>query len=122
MYYLGGSQNILGVNVSVHSVLLGLEAGYGSKFGPLSLRGTVGIGNIETDASPGNSISGLYTAPNATSGSATVIATSVADSTRSGKATVSLTATVKVACVNARTLKPQRLPAVLTTLLSSEKL
>jgi acyl-CoA thioesterase FadM len=33
-----------------------------------------------------------------------------------------VTATVKVACVNARTLKPQRLPAALTALLSSEKL
>jgi hypothetical protein len=47
MYYLGGSQN----GLSAHSVLLGVEAGYGSKIGPLSLRGTVGIGNIETDVS-----------------------------------------------------------------------
>jgi hypothetical protein len=61
----------------VHSVLLGVEGGYGSKFGPLSLRGTVGIGNIETDASGslaigGNSVplsgsnNGLYIEPGVT--------------------------------------------------------
>jgi hypothetical protein len=67
MYYLGGSQDVLGTSVSVHSVLLGFEAGYGSKFGPLSLRGTVGIGNIETDVSGGfPSNNGLYIEPGVT--------------------------------------------------------
>jgi hypothetical protein len=66
MYYLGESKSVLGVSVSAHSVLLGLEAGYGSKFGPLSLRGTVGIGNIETDGSPGTTTNGLYIEPGVT--------------------------------------------------------
>jgi hypothetical protein len=41
-------------------------------------------------------VNGLYTAPNSTSGTATVIATSAADSTKSASATVTLTGTVTV--------------------------
>jgi hypothetical protein len=78
MYYVGESKDVtvLGVTASgkAHSVLLGFEAGYGSKLGPLSLRGTVGVGNIETDYSgsfagyQGNlpSQNGLYIEPGVT--------------------------------------------------------
>jgi hypothetical protein len=77
MYYLGESKSVtvLGTtfSASAHSVLLGLEAGYGSKLGPLSLRGTVGVGNIESDGSGGiagspfsGSHNGLYVEPGVT--------------------------------------------------------
>jgi hypothetical protein len=55
MYYFGGSQN----GVSVNSTLLGVEGGYGSKLGPLTLRGTVGIGNIGTNVSVSGSVAGI---------------------------------------------------------------
>jgi hypothetical protein len=80
IYYLGESKTAsagaVSVSASAHSVLLGVEAGYGSKFGPLSLRGTVGIGNVETDFStsvsvpgfnfPSGSTNGLYIEPGVT--------------------------------------------------------
>jgi hypothetical protein len=69
IYYLGESKSVtsgpVSASVSAHSILLGLEAGYGSKIGPLSLRGTVGIGNIETDYSGGAAAPGFtLTIPN----------------------------------------------------------
>jgi hypothetical protein len=81
MYYLGASQNAsapgASSSFSVHSVLLGFEAGYGSKFGPLAIRGTVGVGNIESDysgslmfgsqgGSGSSSNNGLYVEPGVT--------------------------------------------------------
>ena len=82
MYYFGGSDNVqipLGTSVisaseSVHSLLYGVEGGYGSKFGPLALRGTVGVGNISTVFSysgsgvsaPSQTNNGLYIEPGVT--------------------------------------------------------
>jgi hypothetical protein len=82
IYYLGESKDVSSGGASAsfkaHSVLLGLEAGYGSKLGPLSLRATVGIGNIESDYTggamgggvtltiPPGSNNGLYIEPGVT--------------------------------------------------------
>jgi hypothetical protein len=77
IYYVGESKsasvNGISANFKAHSVLLGVEAGYGSGIGPLTLRGTVGIGNIETDYSGGlagfsgsSSNNGLYIEPGVT--------------------------------------------------------
>jgi hypothetical protein len=46
--YFGESQSVqtpVNVSTSVHSLLYGFEGGYGSKFGPITLRGQVGVGN-----------------------------------------------------------------------------
>jgi hypothetical protein len=51
MYYVGEDQRASGGS-SAHSVLLGVEGGVGSKLGPLTLRGTVGVGYIETHVAP----------------------------------------------------------------------
>ena len=63
IYYLGESKDVSAGGASAsfkaHSVLLGLEAGYGSKLGPLSLRATVGIGNIESDYSGAFAFAGV---------------------------------------------------------------
>ncbi len=82
MYYFGGSANeqvpvgtsVVSASASVHSLLYGVEGGYGSKFGPLALRGTVGVGNIATTGSfsgagvsfPSQTNNGLYIEPGVT--------------------------------------------------------
>jgi hypothetical protein len=81
MYYFGESKNIplplIGsVSESLSSVLLGVEGGYGSKLGPLTLRGTVGVGNLATSVSysgvpaganvPNTTYNGLYIEPGVT--------------------------------------------------------
>jgi hypothetical protein len=46
MNYFGESQTMAqGVSVSRHALHYGVEGGYGSKFGPLTLRAQVGVGN-----------------------------------------------------------------------------
>jgi hypothetical protein len=72
--YFGESQTVVGVKTSVHTLMYGFEGGYGSKFGPLTLRGQVGVGNAHgsIDVSggplPGGSVSNdtLYIEPGAT--------------------------------------------------------
>jgi hypothetical protein len=77
MYYFGGSSNVqiptgagvISVSESVNSLLYGVEGGYGTKLGPLALRGTVGIGNIGTTASASGvsqTQNGLYIEPGVT--------------------------------------------------------
>jgi hypothetical protein len=89
----------ISVTVTPGSVTLGAN---GTQTFVASVTGTpipqviwsLGAGSVGTLTATG--LSALYTAPNAASGSATVIATSVADSTRSAKAAVSLTGSLSV--------------------------
>jgi hypothetical protein len=67
MYYIGSSQDVASQagSISAHSVLYGIEGGYGTKLGPLTLRGQLGVGNFtisESGALSGNN-SNLYLEP-----------------------------------------------------------
>jgi hypothetical protein len=64
---------VTSVSTSEHALLYGFEGGYGSKFGPLTLRGQVGVGNYHEsfDVSVGSvqsssSHDSLYIEPGAT--------------------------------------------------------
>jgi hypothetical protein len=65
MYYLGGSQG----DVSSHSLMYGLEAGYDWKLTILTIRPQVGVGNFTgttTVNGSGGSSSNLYVEPGVT--------------------------------------------------------
>lgn len=68
--YFGESQSAAGITASGHALLYGVEGGYGSTFGPLTLRGTVGVGNIGETVSvtglPDATHNGLYIEPGVT--------------------------------------------------------
>jgi hypothetical protein len=67
MYYLGGSQSIAGENVSLHSVMYGLDLGYNFKVTILTIRPQLGLGNFTVSTSPGSvSKSNLYLEPGVT--------------------------------------------------------
>jgi hypothetical protein len=63
VYYFGSSQNeTLGgssTSVSVHSLLYGIEAGYGIKLTIVTLRAQLGVGNAEVTASGSSQIAGI---------------------------------------------------------------
>jgi hypothetical protein len=70
MYYIGSSQDVAsqGGSISAHSVLYGIEGGYGTSLGPLTLRGQLGVGNFtisESGALSGTN-SNLYLEPGVT--------------------------------------------------------
>jgi hypothetical protein len=73
-YYTGGSKDYFGVSVSEHSLMEGLQVGYGlTLLDLLTLRAQVGFGNYSLSASGGSSLStskgavGFTIAPNDTS-------------------------------------------------------
>ncbi len=67
MYYLGGSQNIAGVNESAHTLMYGLDLGYNFKVAILTIRPLLGLGNFTVTSNPGgNSASNLYLEPGVT--------------------------------------------------------
>jgi hypothetical protein len=53
MYYLGGSQTVLGESYSYHTLMYGVDLGYNFKIAILTIRPQVGIGNAQFTASGG---------------------------------------------------------------------
>jgi hypothetical protein len=70
VYYFGGGQNVLGVDTSVHSLMYGVEAGYGlTLLGLLTIRPQVGLGNFTLTSSvagQSHDDSNLYVEPGLT--------------------------------------------------------
>jgi hypothetical protein len=73
VYYFGSSENVLGpginsvgvpVTISQHSLLYGVEAGYGVKLSRLTLRAQIGVGNATVMGSnTGDSVTNAVVAP-----------------------------------------------------------
>ncbi len=67
MYYLGGSETVLGESVSAHTLMYGVDLGYNIKVAILTLRPQLGLGNFTVSTSPGGgSASNLYLEPGVT--------------------------------------------------------
>jgi len=67
MYYLGGSETVLGQSVSAHTLMYGLDLGYNIKVAILTIRPLLGLGNFTVSTSPGGaSASNLYLEPGVT--------------------------------------------------------
>ena len=68
LYYLGASQTVLGVEASEHTLMYGLEGGYGFKLADdiITIRPQLGLGNTSFSFSAGNqssSKSNIYLEP-----------------------------------------------------------
>ena len=66
MYYFGGSQSVLGQNVSLNTLMYGLDLGYNFKVAILTIRPLLGIGNFTVSSNVGGSASKLYLEPGLT--------------------------------------------------------
>jgi hypothetical protein len=67
LYFGGETQTVLGTDLSVNIVTLGMEAGYNLHFDPVIVRPTLGMGVAFTNESPGDGdFSSVYFAPGVT--------------------------------------------------------
>jgi hypothetical protein len=67
VYYFGSSQSLDGLSTSEHSLLYGIEAGYGIKLlGLLTLRAQLGVGNAGITGSGAGSVAGASVNSSAT--------------------------------------------------------
>ena len=66
MYYFGGSQSVAGQNVSLNSLMYGVDLGYDFKIAILTIRPLLGLGNFTVSSNLGGSSSNLYLEPGVT--------------------------------------------------------